>query len=445
MTSSPGGTPAAPSVDQDRARVWRIGLAGLGVVGQGLVRLVADRPDFAPGGGSMQVTSVSARDRNRPRDVDVSAATWFNDPVALAASSDIDVFVELIGGADGPAKTAVETALAAGKPVITANKALIAKHGKALAALAESKGVPLLYEAAVMGGTPAVKMLREGLVGDRVTRVAGILNGTCNFILSEMEAREQPFAQVLADAQARGFAEADPTTDVGGFDAGHKIAILAALAFDAAPNFDAVEIEGIDRVDLIDIHLAHELGYRIKLIASASRQGDGASVRVRPGLVPLNHPLAQAGGALNALFIEGARIGRIFLQGPGAGAGPTAAAVAADLADLTAGVTRPVFQRPAGELDLLAAAAKGQRHERAYIRLMVKDRAGVLASITDALARSDVSIDSFLQRPAQASGVVPVVLTTHEASEGALQQAGEMISSLEAVLERPRIFRIEDV
>ena len=327
-------------------RMWRVGVAGLGVVGGGLLKFLAARPDFAPSGDQVQVTVVSARTR-KDRGVDLSSAVWFDDPVALAISPDIDLFIELIGGADGPAKAAVLAALDAGKPVVTANKALIATHGSELARLAESKGVPLLFEAAVMGGVPAVKTLREGLAGEDVQSVSGILNGTCNFILSEMERTERDFAEVLAEAQKLGYAEADPTTDVGGFDAAHKIAILAAFAFGGAPNLDIVEIEGVTGVDLIDIRLARDLGYRIKLIASAEREGEGAGIRVNPALVPLHHPLAQAGGALNALFIEGARIGRIYMQGPGAGAGPTAAAVAADIADVIAGARRPVFQRPA--------------------------------------------------------------------------------------------------
>ena len=428
------------------ARTLRIGLAGVGVVGQGLLKFLASSPDFAPTGDRAVVTGVSARDRQRKRDVDLSGLEWFDDPVALAQSPTNDVFVELIGGSEGPARAAVEAALSAGKPVITANKALLAIHGQALALLAEANNVPLLFEAAVMGGTPAVKMLREGLVGEQVNLVAGILNGTCNFILSDMEASERSFAEVLADAQARGFAEADPTTDIGGFDAGHKIALLAALAFGGAPNFAAAEIEGIERVELIDIKLAHDLGFRIKLIAQASRQGGRASVRVNPALVPLSHPMAQAGGALNALFIEGERIGRIFLQGPGAGPGPTAAAVAADIADLMTGARRPVFQRAAAHLAPLTAADSASRQTAAFIRLMVTDKPGVIAAVTDALAKAGLSIDSFLQRSVQQhTGLVPIVLTTQVASETAIADAVEHIAALDAVVDRPRMIRIAKI
>ena len=420
-------------------RTWRVGVAGLGTVGGELVRLIGERPDFAPSGERIELVGVSARRRNLSRE---AGATWFDDPVALATCPDVDLFVELIGGAEGPARAAVTAALQAGKPVVTANKALIAAHGLELARLAESQGAALLFEAAVMGGAPAVKLVREAVVGCRTLHLAGILNGTCNFILTEMEASGRDFAEVLAEAQARGFAEADPTTDVGGFDAAHKIAILAALAFDAAPNLHAAEIDGITGVELIDIRLAGVLGYRIKLIAEAERSGEGARVRVAPALVPLAHPLAQAGGALNALFVEGERTGRLFLQGSGAGAGPTAAAVAADIADVVAGVRRPVFQRPAAELAPLPAGGDQARTGASYIRLMVHDRPGVLAAVTEALAKAGVSIDSLLQRPVQPGGLVPIVLTTQQAPESAVQEAVGHMAEMDAMAEPVRSIRI---
>ena len=406
-----------------------------------MLNFLADRPDFAPGGRPVRVSGVSARSRSRPRPVDISNLPWFDDPVALAASPDNDVFVELIGGSDGPAKAAVETALKAGKPVVTANKALIAEHGAELAALAEAKGVPLLFEAAVMGGTPAVKMLREAMVGDEVEAVAGILNGTCNYILTEMEASGRVFAEVLAEAQRLGYAEADPTMDVGGFDAAHKITILAALAFGCAPTYGAAEIEGIEAIQTLDIALAKDLGYRIKLVASAVRSAKGVSVTVHPALAPLAHPLAQAGGALNALFIEGRKIGRIFIQGPGAGAGPTAAAVAADIADVMTGA-RPVFQLPAGQLKPFAPVDAQRQVERAYVRLLVRDEPGVIAAISETLAEAHVSIDSFLQKPVEDAGGVPIVLTTHAAPEEVILGAVKRMEGLAALIEPPRMIRI---
>ena len=423
-------------------KTWRVGVAGLGTVGAGLLTFLFEHPDFAPAKGRAVVTGVSARSRSRPRPFDISNLPWFDDPVALATSPETDVFVELIGGSDGPAKAAVEAALNAGKPVVTANKALIAEHGADLAALAEAKGVPLLFEAAVMGGVPAVKIVREALVGDEIRSIAGILNGTCNYILTEMEAGGRAFADVLAEAQRLGYAESDPTMDVGGFDAAHKISILAALAFGCAPNYAAAEIEGIENVDLLDIQLARDLGYRIKLVASADRSPDGVLVRVHPSLAPLAHPLAQAGGALNALFIEGARTGRIFIQGPGAGAGPTAAAVAADIADVMAGAVRPVFQAPAGELTPFTPVDPSKSIGRAYLRLLVKDEPGVIAAVSETLAGAGVSIESFLQKPMENASGVPIVLTTHAVAETVLKAAIERIASLPAVLDRPRLLRI---
>jgi len=426
-------------------KLLRIGLAGLGTVGGGLVKFLAERPDFAPAGDRAVVTGVSARSRSRQRDFDISSMTWFDDPVALASSPETDVFVELIGGSEGPAKAAIEAALALGKPVVTANKALIAHHGAELAVLAESKGVPLLFEAAVMGGTPAVKMLREAMVGDEVVRVAGILNGTCNYILTEMEASGRGFAEVLAEAQRLGYAEADPTTDIGGFDAGHKVVILSALAFGGAPSFADAEIEGLDQIELLDIKLARELGYRIKLVASAELSAAGVSVRVHPALAPLAHPLAQTSGALNALFIEGRRIGRIFIQGPGAGSGPTAAAVAADIADVMTGAVRPVFQKPAKDLVRFKAVDAAHRQGRAYLRLFVRDEPGVIAAVSETLAEERVSIDSFLQKPVSDGAGVPIVLTTHDAPESVLLNAVRRIAALPAVIEPPRMIRIARV
>ncbi len=426
-------------------RQWRIAIAGLGTVGAGLVSLIARRPAFAPAGALVKITAVSARSRSRPRPADISALAWFDDPVAMAASPDNDIFVELIGGSDGPAKAAVEAALRAGKPVVTANKALIAEHGRELAILAEANGAPLLFEAAVMGGTPAVKMLREAMVGDEVISVAGILNGTSNYILSEMEASGSGFADVLAEAKRLGYAEADPSFDVGGIDAAHKISILAALAFGCAPAYAAAEIEGIETIELLDIRLAKDLGYRIKLLASAARSGDGISVRVNPALIPLDHPLARTGGVLNALFIEGRSIGRIFIQGAGAGAGPTAAAVAADIADVMTGAVRPVFQGPAASLPTMKPLDPDHAVGRAYLRLIVRDQPGVIAAVSETLADSGVSIDSFLQKSSEDTGRVPIVLTTHAVAAAVMEQAVRRMAALPALLEAPRLIRIAPV
>ncbi len=388
------------------------------------------------------MTGVSARTRSAARPVDISGFKWSDDPVALARSSETDIFVELIGGADGPAAAAVEAALRAGKPVVTANKALIATHGRALAMIAETHGAPLLFEAAVMGGTPAVKLVREALVGDQIEAVAGILNGTCNYILTEMEATGRGFLEVLAEAQALGYAETDPTMDVGGFDAAHKITILAALAFGGAPTLSAAEIEGVDGIELLDIRLAKDLGYRIKLVASAVRGPAGVSVRVHPALTALDHPLARVDGVLNALFIQSRKIGRMFIQGAGAGAGPTAAAVAADIADVMAGAARPVFQRAANSLVEFGSVSPVDSLGRVYVRLLVRDQPGVIASVSETLADAGVSIDSFLQKPAQGAGGVPIVLTTHLAPEATIAKAVQAMSLLPSLIAPPRVIRI---
>ena len=420
----------------------RVGVAGLGTVGASLIGFLAERPVFSPTNRPVTVTGVSARSRDKRRISDISALQWFDDPVALAESPDNDIFVELIGGAEGVARASVETALRLGKPVITANKALIATHGATLAELAEAHDAPLLFEAAVMGGAPAVKMLREAMVGDEVDLVAGILNGTCNYILTEMESSGREFAEVLGEAQRLGYAEADPTMDVGGFDAGHKITILAALAFGCAPTFAAAEVEGVERIELLDIRLAKDLGYRVKLVATAARSGAEVSVRVHPALVPLDHPLARTGGALNALFIEGRRIGRIFVQGPGAGGGPTAAAVAADIADVLTGTVRPVFQAPAATLAPFTPVDTSHVLGRAYLRVLVRDEPGVIAAVSETLAGAGVSIDSFLQKPVEGAGGVPIVLTTHAVIESVLSEAVRRMAALPALLEPPRLIRI---
>jgi homoserine dehydrogenase len=426
-------------------RGLRLGIAGLGTVGAGLVRLVQDRPALAPAGGSVTIAGVSARRRDGARGADISAYPWFDDPVALASDAGNDVFVELIGGAEGPAKAAVEAALAMGKPVVTANKALIARHGASLAALAEAKATPLLFEAAVMGGTPAVKMLREALVGDEVESLAGILNGTCNYILTQMESSGRGFAEVLAEAQRLGYAEADPTTDIGGADSAHKITILAALAFDSAPDWDGVAYRGVDTIELLDIRMAKDLGYRIKLLAMASREPAGISVRVHPALLPLDHPLARADGALNALFINSRLVGRLFIQGAGAGAGPTAAAVAADIADIMAGARRPVFQKPTALLRSHPRADDQARLERVYIRLVVSDRPGVVAAVSEVLAEAGVSIDSLLQKHVDDGPGVPIVLTTHDARASALAEVMNRLAALPWLLSPARMMPIARV
>ena len=323
--------------------VLRIGIAGLGTVGCGLISFVTGK---GPLSRAVRIVGVCARTRTRQRDADISPYPWFEDPVALAQSPDVDVFVELIGGSEGSAKRAVEAALKAGKHVVTANKALLAEHGAALAALAAANRAEIRYEAAVAGGIPIIKALREGLAANTITAVSGILNGTCNYILTEMDNTGRTFGEILVDAQNIGYAEADPTLDVSGADAGHKLAILSALAFGGNPDFAALKLEGIQAIEPLDLDSAKFFGRRVKLLAKASRVGNEIIASVRPTLLSDEHPLARVNGGLNAVVVDADPVGRLTMIGAGAGAGPTASAVAGDLLDLSHGDKRPVFSGP---------------------------------------------------------------------------------------------------
>ena len=428
-------------------RPLRIGVAGLGTVGVGTVRLLAEHADLLAQrcGRRLEVAAVSARERNRDRGVDVSEARWYDDAQGLAADADIDVVVELIGGADGVALDLCRAAIKAGKHVVTANKALIAGHGSELAALAESAGVALGYEAAVGGGIPIVKALREGLAANRVDRVYGILNGTCNYILSAMRESGRDFAEVLAEAQRLGYAEADPGFDIDGVDSAHKLAILASLAFGCRLDFDAVHIEGIRHVSPLDIDYALELGYHIKLLGIAGLTERGLEQRVHPCMVSVDVPIAHVDGVFNAVVAEGDFVDRTMFSGRGAGAGPTASAVVADLVDIARNRILPVFGIPAGELADIPAASMENHFGAYYIRLMVVDRPGVMADVTAALRDAEVSVEALIQRGRNPGDVVPVVLTTHETEERAMRQALSRIGELDTVLEAPHMIRIEQL
>lgn len=423
----------------------KIAVAGLGTVGVGLLKLLAaNGPMLAKRGGRpLVVTAVSARDRKRDRGVSLEGITWFDDPVEMAAKADAEVVVELIGGSDGAAKRAIEAAIAAGRHVVTANKALLAIHGTGLARAAEAKGLSLAYEAAVAGGIPVIKALREGVAANRVTRVYGILNGTCNYILTVMRESGRAFDDVLAEAQKLGYAEADPAFDIDGIDAAHKLAILAGVAFGTEVNFKAIHIEGIRHVDAIDMTFASQLGYRIKLFGIAQLTDHGIEQRVHPCMVPLDSPIAHVEDVFNAVVIEGDFVGSTVYEGRGAGAGPTASAVAADLLDLAAGRRVYTFGVPATQLAALPASPMDRHRGAYYIRLMVTDRPGVIADVTAALRDEQVSLESMLQRGRQPNQMVPVVLTTHETEEAAMVRALKRIASLSTVLQPPRMIRIE--
>lgn len=430
-------------------RPLSVAVAGLGTVGGGVLKLLRDNADVvtARAGRPIAVTAVSARDRSKDRGVSLSGLRWYEDPVALAADPAVDVIVELIGGSDGPARALAEAAIAAGKPLVTANKAMLAVHGAALAAAAEARNVPLGFEAAVAGGIPVIKALREGLAGNRISRIAGILNGTCNYILTQMRERGREFAEVLADAQKLGYAESDPSFDIDGIDAAHKLAILAALAFGRPVAFDAVHVEGIRRISALDIAFAGELGYRIKLLGIARRSDvgpeGGISARVHPCMVPAAAPIARVDGVFNAVVAEGDFVGRVMLEGRGAGAGPTASAVVADLIDLARNRLTPVWGAAFDALSSAPSVPMSMHLGPYYLRLMVVDRPGVIADVTAVLRDLGVSLESMLQRGRSPGEAVPVVLVTHETRESAMTAALERIAALDAVLETPTLIRIE--
>ena len=427
------------------SRPLSVALAGLGTVGVGVLRLLRENADLIAGraGRPIAVTAVSARDRGRDRGLTLAGLRWYDEPEALADDAEADVIVEVIGGAEGPARALVERALAAGKPVVTANKALIAVHGAALAARAEASGAPLAFEAAVAGGIPVIKVLREGLAANRLSRLSGILNGTCNYILTVMRERGREFAEVLAEAQKLGYAEADPAFDIDGIDAAHKLAILAALAFGRPVDFAAVHVEGIRAISALDIALAGELGYRIKLLGIARRTASGIEARVHPAMVPASSPIARVDGVFNAVVAEGDFVGRVMLEGRGAGAGPTASAVVADLIDIARGRATPVWGAANGALDAQPSVGIEAHQGAYYLRLMVVDRPGVIADVTAILRDLGVSLESMLQRGRAPGEAVPVVLVTHETSEIAMRQAIARIAALDVAVERPALIRIE--
>ena len=430
----------------------KVGVAGLGTVGAALVAQVARRREAitARCGRHVEVVAVCARSRNKNRGVDLKKMKWFSDPVELAKSPDIDVFVELIGGAGNPAKAAVEAALKAGKPVVTANKALLAKHGVALASLAEKQGAALNYEAAAAAAIPVVKALREGLAGSSINRLYGILNGTCNYILTRMEQEGLSFEACLADAQRLGYAEADPTFDIEGHDTAQKLAILASLAFGTKVDERAIYVEGISSLQPADLAAADELGYRVKLLGVAVRTANGIEQRVHPTMVRKDSAIAQVMGVTNAVTIDAEGLDPLTLIGPGAGGMATASAVLSDLADIACGVCPIPFGRPAGRLASVKKAPM-QRHEGGYyIRLLARDKPGTAATIAHRLAEQDISLESIVQRHHQAQPssdgkgrAVPVILVTYATTEDAVRKALAAVGRDRVISGRPQVIRIE--
>jgi homoserine dehydrogenase len=433
----------------------KVGLAGLGTVGSAVVRLLEEGRDklVARCGRPIEVVALNARSRAKKRDFDMKKFRWVSDPVTLASDPEIDAFVEVMGGAGDPAKSAVEAALAAGKPVVTANKALLATHGQKLAALAERNGIALNFEASVAGGIPIVKTLREGLNGASFTRIYGILNGTCNYILSRMESDRLPFDEILRDAQRLGYAEADPTFDIEGYDTAQKLAILASLAFGTKIDPKAIYVEGISSITLADLDAASDLGYRVKLLGVAVKTEEGIEQRVHPTMVPKDSAIAQVMGVTNAVTVDADGLAPITLVGPGAGGAATASAIIADLADIARGVCSAPFGRPTARM-VPNRKAPMQHHEGGYyIRLLARDRPGTAATIAHRLAQQKISLESIVQRhpvgsaaaaqPGRSNEAVPVIMTTYATSEDAVHKALAAVRRDRVVYGKPQVIRIE--
>jgi homoserine dehydrogenase len=423
----------------------RLGIAGLGTVGIGVVRIVRQQAALLESrlGRSITISAVSARSRDRDRGVSLADYAWEDDPVALARRDDVDVFVELMGGEDGPAKDATEAALAAGKDVVTANKAMLAIHGQALAELAEAKGRVIRYEAAVAGGIPVIKTLVEGLAGNEITRVMGVMNGSCNYILTRMENSGKTYQDIFAEADGLGYLEADPQLDVGGIDAAHKLAILSSIAFGTKVDFDGIQLEGIERVSIDDIRAAADMGYKIKLLGVAQSTGRGLEQRMQPCLVPDRSPLGQLEGGTNMVVIEGDAIGQVVLRGPGAGEGPTASAVMSDICDIARGWRGPVFNQPAATLKAPTRAVS-QAPAPYYLRMSLVDKPGALAKIATVLGEAGVSINRMRQYE-HSDVSAPVLIVTHKTTRSALDHALDAMQDTGVMAGIPVALRIEEV
>jgi homoserine dehydrogenase len=423
----------------------RLGIAGLGTVGVGVVRIIRRQSALleARTGRKITISAVSARTKGRDRGVNLDSYAWEDDPVTLATRQDVDVFVELMGGEDGPAKDATEAALRAGKQVVTANKAMLAIHGQALAELAEAKGLNLRFEAAVAGGIPVIKTLMEGLAGNEITRVMGVMNGSCNYILTRMENSGKTYQEIFAEADGLGYLEADPQLDVGGVDAAHKLAILSSIAFGSQVDFSGIQLEGIERVSIEDIRAAADMGYKIKLLGVAQKTGRGLEQRMQPCLVPETSPLGQLDGGTNMVVLEGDAVGQIVLRGAGAGEGPTASAVLADICDIARGTRMPVFGQPAAGLQQ-AKAALSKTPAPYYLRLALVDKPGALAKIATVLGEAGVSINRMRQYEHDATSA-PVLIVTHKTMPADLERAIAAMDSTGVMAGAPVALRIEEV
>lgn len=427
--------------------VFKIGIAGLGTVGQGVFKILNENASMLEKkcGKKIEVVSVSARDSKKKRSVHLSNTTWRADAMDIATDEDIDLLVELIGGADGVAYEICKAALNDGKHVVTANKAMIAKHGIEIAKLAEENNVALAFEASVAGGIPIIKILKEGLAANNFSRIAGILNGTCNYILSAMKNEKRDFADVLKEAQEKGYAETPPDLDIDGIDAAHKLAILTSIAYGTKVNIDAVYIEGIRNISLDDMKYASELGYSIKLLGISNLAGNKIEQRVHPCLVPKNSSLAKVDGVLNGIAVEGDSAGKIFISGAGAGGAATASAVVADIIDIASGRISTAFGVPVRALSTQKSSGMDEHIGGYYVRLKVKDEPGVLANITLALSEEKIGVEKVLQKANEKNKTAQIALTTHETSEVSIKKALKNVGGMKYIIEPPHMIRIEDI
>ncbi|MGJ8602784.1 MAG: homoserine dehydrogenase [Marivita sp.] len=423
----------------------RLGIAGLGTVGVGVVKIIRHKAALleARGGRPITISAVCARSRVKDRGVPLDGYDWEDDAVSLAQRDDVDVFVELVGGSDGPAKAATEAALRAGKDVVTANKALLAHHGQNLAQAAEKVGAVLRFEAAVAGGIPVVKALTEGLAGNDIMRVMGVMNGTCNYILTRMESGGLTYDEAFAEADGLGYLEADPNLDVGGIDAGHKLSLLASIAFGTQVDFDSVELEGIGRVSIEDIRQAADMGYKVKLLGVCQMTGRGLEQRMSPCLVPATSPLGQLEGGTNMVVIEGDQVGQIVLRGAGAGEGPTASAVLGDVIDIARGTRVSTFGQSSGSLTKPKPAITSTPAPY-YLRLMLLDKPGALAKVAAVLGEAGVSINRMRQR-SHDQDTAPVLIVTHKTTRAALDTALAAMVGTRVVEGEPVALRIEQL
>lgn len=423
----------------------RLGIAGLGTVGVGVIKIIQEKLSTleARTGKKIIISAVTARSKTKQRGINLTPYQWEKDPVSLAKRDDVDIFIELIGGHDGVAKEAVEVAIRQGKDVVTANKALLAHHGHQLALKAEENGSILRFEAAVAGGIPVIKSLTEGLAGNSINRIMGIMNGTCNYILTRMESSGLSYEEVFSEANNLGYLEADPNLDIGGIDAAHKLSILSSIAFGTEVNFNGVELDGIDKITINDIHQAADMGFRIKLLGVSQMTSSGLEQRMSPCLVPAASPLGQLEGGTNMIVIDGDQVGQIVLRGAGAGEGPTASAVISDVADIARGIRLATFGQPAKTLTKVLSS-KSQTPAPYYLRMLLHDEPGALAKITKILSEFNVSIDRMRQY-GHSDENAPVLIVTHEIKHEDLMQAIQEMPDTKVLKAQPVAIRIETV